>query len=82
MNDAESSWFFINCNPWMRFCSSEGASSTALGKTLNIAMSMKPWCTAPSPPTNPARSMHILTGRFCSETSWKIWSRPRCAKVE
>ena len=32
------------------------------GKLRSIATSMKPWCTAPSPPTRPARSKQKRTG--------------------
>ena len=32
-------------------------------------------------PVSPARSSRNVTGRFCSATSWKIWSKLRCRKV-
>ena len=31
--------------------------------------------------SNPARSSVNTTGKFCSATSWKIWSKLRCKKV-
>ncbi len=57
------------------------AMTAALGSVASMAMSQKPWCTAPSPPTRPARSSSSRTASPCSDTSWNAWSKARCRKV-
>mmetsp|Transcript_8555 Transcript_8555/g.30871 ORF Transcript_8555/g.30871 Transcript_8555/m.30871 type:complete len:209 (-) Transcript_8555:1550-2176(-) len=67
---------------WHSSASLLGAMTTMFGTQARYATSKAPQCVAPSAPTSPARSMANLTGRFCSATSWTIWSYPLCKKVE